>query len=80
MTNFPDHFNELAEAIRQGFTYDFRLLTTGAICCCANWGRIYELHELQTQFICCCELHLTLYLITTDDGIKGTLLDYWEHY
>ena len=77
----PDsHFliPELHEAKSQGFVHDFTLHMNGLLHCLAHPCRYYEINEFHTTAIPCAQLNATLYLISTNDGVCGTMIDYHE--
>lgn len=72
-------FPELSEAIANGYDHDFTLHPDGFLQCLTNPSRHYELNELNITVLTCFSLKASLYLITAVDGVKGHMIDYWEH-
>ena len=72
-------FPELSEAIANGYCHDFFLRPDGFLQCHSNPSRYYEIDELNIAVLTCFCANASLYLITTIDGVKGHMIDYWEH-
>ena len=69
---------ELNDAKSKGFVHDFILHVNGLLYCLANPDHYYELNEFATTVIPCALLNATLYLISTNDDIHGTMIEYHE--
>lgn len=68
---------ELAEAMSLGFTDHYSLLQNGFIFCL----RTKTTHEFwSANFVPCRMMPATLLLVTLANGMKGTALDFGEHY
>ena len=80
MEKSNSHFlvQELNEAKSKGFIHDFILHVNGLLYCLAYPNHYYEMHEFSAIAIPCSLLNATLYLISTNDGICGTMIEYWE--
>lgn len=68
---------ELAEAIQAGFSAHFIIRPNGLLYSVAT-GTAHEFY--QAAFKTLSLIPGTLYLVTLDNGIKGTAIDFWEHY
>jgi hypothetical protein len=67
------------KAVMQGFIHDFSMLSSGDLICHSN-GKCYQLKDIILDPITCSVYRMTVYCITTRDGLKGTLIGCWEDY
>ena len=70
--------SELSDAKSKGFAHDFIAHANGLLHTLTNPDRYYDIHEFAITVFPCLLLNATLYLISTYDGVKGTMIDYHE--
>jgi hypothetical protein len=80
ISNSPHQFPELTEAIQSGYNCHFDIRPDGLLQSLSNADRCYEINELSIYVLTCKHVKASLYLITTVDGVKGHMVDYWENY
>lgn len=69
---------ELNEAKLNGFTHDFLFHANGLMYCLTYPDQHYGINDLSAIAIPCMELNATLYLISTNDGVCGTMIEYHD--
>jgi hypothetical protein len=69
----------LAEASAKGFKHDFRISSDGIIHFCTE-EKQYEHEDVHAEVGSYPEIQVSIHLITTPEGFKGTAIDFWEHY
>jgi hypothetical protein len=79
ISHSPHQFPELTEAIQSGYNCHFDIRPDGLLQSHSNVDKQYEIHELSIEVCPCPHVRATLYLITTSDGVKGHMVDYWEN-
>lgn len=73
-------FPEMLDAVADGFYHTFSKTTTGMYRCLSYPDRLYSLDECAEKIVRSKHESVTLYLITTKDGIKGIYHQYHQHY
>lgn len=70
---------ELKQAISLGYIHDFKMNPDGLLHCPAYPDRTYEIHQISINVITCTESNSSLYLIKTNDGLLGNMIEYHEY-
>lgn len=71
--------SELNQAISTGYFHAFNLHLYGCLYCLKKWDKQYDINEFSIKTIPCTLLNTTLYLITTNNGLLGTMIKYHEY-
>lgn len=77
MKNNSHFFEQLNDAVAQGFTHHFQFLSCGSIRCIGT-SKQYSIEEVVIVSESCTNCRTTFYCIDTADGLKGTAIEHWD--
>lgn len=69
--------DHLSHAALQGFSQNFQLLQNGLLFL-PSIKKLYEVEDINVIVTSCRWCATSRYLITTNDGIKGVAIEFWE--